>query len=396
MFLSATLRRNPQLVEAALRLHQAGALPPDCYVIDLDTVEANAQAIAAHAGRVGIRPYFVVKQVGRNPLVIDAIAAHIPNAAAIDLADARQLWRRNVGIGNVGHLVQPPQRAVNEVVGWSPEHVTVFSLDKAAAVAAAAARIGVIQRLFVRVAEPGDCFFPGQHGGVPLAGLPSFVAAVQQMDGAEVAGVTSFPCLLFDQATGRFAPTANLDTLRRARDLLDRCGIAEPTINAPSGTCTATLRMLAAAGATHAEPGHALTGTTPLHANNDDQPERPAYLYVSEVSHLLPDGRVAVFGGGFYPRAQISTALVTRSGPSDGQRLNVEPAPADNIDYYRLLCAPDDPKSVRPGDSALLAFRTQMFVTRSTIACLRDVGTGRERITGLFDSSGRSLPWAAP
>ena len=44
--------------------------------------------------------------------------------------------------------------------------------------------------------------------------------------------------------------------------------------------------MLAAAGATQIEPGHGLTGTTPLHAV-EDLPETPAVVYLSEVSHLI-------------------------------------------------------------------------------------------------------------
>ena len=46
------------------------------------------------------------------------------------------------------------------------------------------------------------------------------------------------------------------------------------------------LPMLAEAGATQVEPGHGLTGTTPLHAV-EDLPEIPAVVYLSEVSHLI-------------------------------------------------------------------------------------------------------------
>ena len=43
MFLDLILRRNPTLVEQAIALHQTGALPANCYVIDLDAVERNAR-----------------------------------------------------------------------------------------------------------------------------------------------------------------------------------------------------------------------------------------------------------------------------------------------------------------------------------------------------------------
>lgn len=145
--------------------------------------------------------------------------------------------------------------------------------------------------------------------------------------------------------------------------------------------------VLAAAGATHGEPGHTLTGTTPLHAADQDQPERPAYVYVTEVAHTLADGRPALFGGGFYARGRARTALLPRTGT----RLPVLPAPPDHIDYYRLLAAPARPREARTGDTALLAFRTQIFVTRSTVAVVAGLSTGRGRLLGLYDSRGRPL-----
>lgn len=56
------------------------------------------------------------------------------------------------------------------------------------------------------------------------------------------------------------------------------------------------LEGLARDGATQVEPGHGLTGTTPLHAVAD-LAEEPAIAYVSEVSHLW-NGKAYVFGGG--------------------------------------------------------------------------------------------------
>ena len=43
MFLDLILRRNPTLVEQAIALHQAGQIPANAYVIDLDAVERNAR-----------------------------------------------------------------------------------------------------------------------------------------------------------------------------------------------------------------------------------------------------------------------------------------------------------------------------------------------------------------
>ena len=47
MFLELTLRRNPTLVEQAIALHQAGKIPANSYVIDLDAVERNAASAPA-------------------------------------------------------------------------------------------------------------------------------------------------------------------------------------------------------------------------------------------------------------------------------------------------------------------------------------------------------------
>ncbi|MCP9955272.1 hypothetical protein LUX33_47580 [Actinomadura madurae] len=88
MFLTATLARNPRLVEAAAGLHRTGRIPPDTYLIDLDAVAANAAALAAVAAAHDVRLWPVFKQVGRNPHVIRTVAEHLPLAAAIDLRGA--------------------------------------------------------------------------------------------------------------------------------------------------------------------------------------------------------------------------------------------------------------------------------------------------------------------
>lgn len=93
---------------------------------------------------------------------------------------------------------------------------------------------------------------------------------------------------------------------------------------------------------------------------------------MSEVAHTLDDGRPAIFGGGFYPRAHIRSALLPRTGT----RLGVQDSPAENIDYYRLLDAPARAADARAGDTALLAFRTQIFVTRSTVAVVSGLASG--------------------
>ncbi|MFF1464343.1 alanine racemase [Streptomyces sp. NPDC058330] len=387
MFLDTVLTRNPGLVDAAAALHRNGEIPPDTYVVDLDAVEANAALLAAEAERLGLSLWFVVKQVGRNPELIRAIARHIPRSAAIDPAEARTLHAAGAQPGNLGHLVQIPRRALPEMLAWRPETVTVFDLANARAVSEAARELGFVQDILVRLEGADGAVYPGQEGGVPLDRLDAFAKDAEALDGVRIAGVTAFPCVLCDPTTGMPAATPNFGLAIEARELLAARGHHGLKLSAPSATSMASLPLLAELGATHGEPGHALTGTTPLHALDPGQPEKPAYVYVSEVAHTLDDGRPAIYGGGFYNRSHIRSALLPRTGI----RLGVRTAPAENIDYYRLLDAPTRAADVRVGDTALLAFRTQIFVTRSTVAVVSGLASGSPRLNGLYDAHGRAL-----
>ncbi len=44
MFLHPLVTKNPSFVEATIELHQDGQLPPNTYVLDLDTIAANSPA----------------------------------------------------------------------------------------------------------------------------------------------------------------------------------------------------------------------------------------------------------------------------------------------------------------------------------------------------------------
>ncbi|MFE7403259.1 alanine racemase, partial [Streptomyces sp. NPDC057557] len=170
MFLDTVLTRNPELVDAAATLHRRCEIPPDTYVMDLDAVEANAALLAAEAERVGIGLWFVVKQLGRNPELIRAVARHIPRFAAIDPPEARTLHAAGAQAGNLGHLIQIPRRALPEMLAWRPETVTVFDLANARAVSETAERLGFVQDVLVRLEGAEGAVYPGQEGGVPGGG----------------------------------------------------------------------------------------------------------------------------------------------------------------------------------------------------------------------------------
>ncbi len=389
MFLGAVLARNPKLIETAVALHREAAIPPNTYVIDLDAVESNASLLSNAARKNGLSLYFTTKQIGFNPLVARCVSqAGIPKALAIDFREASVLSQNHVPIGNVGHIVQVPAGMISPVLALSPEVITVFGLEKAGQISQAARRLGVEARLLLRVTSPQDFFYPGQEGGIPLENLIDTATAIQRLPNVRIAGVTSFPCLQFDEDSCSLSPSSNFNTiLQAARLLKQRLGLRLEQINAPGNTCVSSLSLLSQMGATHGEPGHALTGTTYLHTRLGE-PEQPALVYVSEVSHVDGD-KVRIFGGGTYRRAKISRALVGAS-LATMQKAEVSPLDPSVIDYYLTLSLPGR-RAVRVGDSVVMAFRTQIFTTRASVAVVRGIQQGTPAFLGLFDAWGGKL-----
>jgi predicted amino acid racemase len=282
-----------------------------------------------------------------------------------------------------------PEHSIAEMLRWDPQVVTVFSFEKAKSLSRHANAMGRIQRILLRVSARGDSVFPGQEGGIAIDDVASVARRVQhELPGVLIEGITSFPCLEFDVATRTYRPTGNLGTLREARRLLEEIGIPVRQVNAPGATCIAALQVLRENGATHGEPGHALTGSTPLHALDPNQPETPAMVYVSEVSHRLVDGRLAVYGGGFYRRGHVTSGLVAAGDRRI--RLGVAALDPTHIDYYRLLDAPEKPGDVRVGDTVVFAFRSQVFVTNSQVAVVSTSG-GDVELLGIYDALGGAL-----
>ncbi|MGC1281358.1 MAG: hypothetical protein WA895_00380, partial [Streptosporangiaceae bacterium] len=203
------------------------------------------------------------------------------------------------------------------------------------------------------------------------------------------------PALLFSASDGSVEATHNLGTLDAAADALRASG-RQVQVNAPGTTSSAVFATLAAAGATQVEPGHGLTGTTPLHAITDDLPELPAAAYVTEVSHSY-GGRAYCFGGGLYidpvfPDYQVR-ALVAPGGDFDAAFLaDAEIPPPSMIDYYGMLTPPDG-RQIRTGDTIVFGFRIQAFVTRGYVVPITGVRAGRPQALGVWASDGRPANW---
>lgn len=391
MFLDLLRRRNPALLRDAAALHQSGVIPPNTWVIDLDAVSRNAMSFVTEAHALGLKAFAMTKQIGRNPDVSAVLASSgITHAVGVDLECAVAARAGGLAVGHLGHLVQIPRHSAAAAAALEPLYWTVFDENKAREAGTAAVAAERTQDILVRISAPGDRFYRGHEGGYDADAIVAVADAIDTIPGLRFAGVTSFPATLFNPKSRRAESTPNLSTLSRAKDALLAAGRTAVELNAPGTTSTSILGTLAAAGATQVEPGHGLTGTTPLHAY-EDLVEKPAMVYVSEVSHLWgPDAYV--FGGGMYVDPVLgdsrSSALVVHSGDDPGA---VSPRevemPADNaIDYYATIRTDLGP--IRSGDTVLFGFRPQVFVSRALTAAVSAVGTGAPRVHGIWSADG--------
>jgi predicted amino acid racemase len=406
MYLDAAAERNPGLITAAARLHAEDVLPANTYVVDLDAIRHNADAMAREAERVGIELYVMTKHYNRNPLVTRAaLNAGIGSTVAVEAQDALYLSRFGLPVGHVGHLVQIPRGNLRSIVGMQPEVMTVFSVEKAKQVSDAALALGLVQDILIRVRGTEDIIYPNEEGGIWEEELDGAANAIRSYEGVRIAGVTTFPATLFNPKTERQEATVNFDTILRAAEKLTGLGFDIRQINAPGASATIGFEVVAQKGGTHAEPGHALTGTTPqVLSPGAGSPERPAIVYVNEVSHLF-EGKGYVFGGGFYAcdtgatvgddrkyhgREWTPHAFVGR----DPETIMEQKLPVDKgsffgrtwnaTDYYGGTLVPNGPADIRVGDTVVYGFRPQAFTTRANVAVVEAVD-GEPRVLGLFD-----------
>lgn len=365
-----------------MELHQNGSITPNTYVVDLDTIRRNSELLSLEAKKQNIELFFMTKQFGRNPLVSKAIVeAGIEKAVAVDPWEALSLSKHGIKIGHVGHLVQIPKNMIPQILQLNPEFVTVFSYENAKNLSKASVRLNKRQKVFLRIANNKDFFFNGQEGGFGIEQLEQQIEELEKLAGIEIAGLTSFPCVLIQDETAKVTP--NVKSMHEAKALLEERGYRKLEINMPSATSTETMKLLKDNGATQGEPGHALTGTTPIHAVKD-LAEKPAMIYVTEVSHFYQN-RAYVFGGGFYPRSQMKGALV---GTNKNNLKHVPILQNDpcNIDYYGTL----ETNDVKIGDSVIYAFRTQVFVTNAQVAVVQNLSSNPE-LLGIYDSKGNEI-----
>lgn len=386
MFIGALKAQNPALIQAARELWLQGAILPDTWVIDVDQVMENGRLLLETASRHGMTLYLMTKQLGRNPwLAKKLIELGFHGTVAVDFKEARTLRNADALVSHVGHLVQVPKSLVAESVAFDTEMITVFSLERAREISAAALEAGRVQPIMLKIFADQDKLYPGQEAGFPLSALDEVVDVIRSLPGVKLAGLTHFPCLLWDEEQQQTLPTPNLHTLLQARERLRQQNIDIAQINAPSASSSRTLPLLASFGVTHAEPGHALTGTIPANQHGTE-PERIAMLYLTEVSHQF-QGNSYCFGGGYYRRGHAQNALVYPAQGNGALAANLLPIDDSSIDYHIPLAG-----EFPVGSPVVMCFRTQIFVTRSDVALVSGVSRGAPVLEALYDSLGNPIP----
>jgi len=395
MFLNTLKKRNPEFIKTAVSLHQEQKIPSNCYLLDLDRIKANASIIKEEADKLNIKVFGMTKQIGREISAIKALSeAGINKYVTVDIQCAKAVVAAGGLIGHAGHLVQIPKAEIPWMIDQLPDYWTVFSYEIAKKISKHLPA-GKTQKILARIQTEGDTFYRGHEGGFTAEQITGTAKQLNALPGIEFSGITTFPCLLFDNDKKTVKTTPNLETLKKAAAALKNVGWKNIEINTPGTTSVQVLPLLAEAGATQIEPGNGLTGTTPLHAVKD-LPEQPAILYVSEISHTYRD-QAYCYGGGLYidpvfPPYDVQCLCGNDPNEILERQFSIE-LPADNaIDYYGML-HPSRQLFPKYGDTVIMGFRPQIFVTRAYIAGISGISKGKPKVESISNSNGRRALW---
>lgn len=384
MFLSRLKENNPALLKYAFEAAKKGEILPDTYILDLDTIIQNAKIMKEEADKYNLDLYFMLKQIGRNPVVAQALQdLGFAGAVCVDYKEALCMIENGVKVANVGHLEQIPTAALQKIISSKPTVVTVYSLDKIKEINNVAKELGIVQGLLIRLTDADSQLYSGQIAGIHTDYIENLIAEVKLLHHVEIKGLTVFPALLYDDATKTILPTENINVINRGIEICNKHGLTDLNINLPSATCTASIKLIHNLGGTSGEPGHGLTGTTPLHKVTD-QPEKIGYCYVSEISHNYED-KAYCYGGGLYRRGHMENVLVGTS-LQDAKLSKVKAPDLDSIDYHFEI---DENYPV--GLTCVMCFRTQIFTTRSHVAVVKGLQTGKPECVGLYDAVGKEI-----
>lgn len=395
MFLKQLIRRNPELIQAGVELHQKGLIPANSYVLDIDTISQNAKLMAEEGKKYNLKVFAMTKQIGRNPIAIKAMVdAGISAGVCVDMSDARPMAASGMEIGHLGHLVQVPFAETKAAAKLNPHYWMVYNLEKAKAISEVTDSDRQ-QNIMLRIFGEGDSFYRGHEAGFAAEKILETAKEIQQMTGLHFAGIATFPAQLYDSENAVVKSTHNYETLIKTANDLRSHGYSQIEVNAPGTTSSHIFRQLAQDGVTQVEPGHGLTGTTPIHAYMD-MPEKPGYVYVSEISHFY-GGKPYCFGGGMYIDPVFEPydvqACVGKE-PEDALkcRISCEMPKPEAIDYYGIL-NPEKEQKVNVGDTVIFGFRAQMFVTRAYVVPVSGISRNEPKVEGIYFTDGRRVGW---
>ncbi len=384
MFLDKVIKRNRKLVDTAINFHKRGLLEPDTYIVDVDVFLDNAKKILDKANSVDINLYFMLKQIGRNPyLAKKLVEMGYKGAVVVDFRCAQTMIDNNIPLGNVGHLVQTPKSKLKSFIAYGVEVFTVFTKEKMHEINEAAQSVDKIQDIIVKVSSEDDLFYSGQMSGININELQTFIKEAKTLKNINIVGATAFPCYLYDKDLNEVVETPNYFTVKKAIEIMEENNLTIKQVNTPSTTCVSTLDLMAKGIGNYGEPGHGLSGTTPQHAYQD-LAELPAVVYLSEISHNFR-GDSYCYGGGHYRRSNVENCLVVNSDNTENYS-KVTPVNDDSIDYYFKI---DNEQEVSA--TVVMAFRFQMFVTRSRVVLIEGISSDNPKIISSYDGLGEEL-----
>ncbi len=379
MFVDKILKDNTKLVSTAFQLFEDG-LSPDTYILDLDTIVENATAIYNKACTCGVKLFFMLKQIGRNPIIAKKlIEIGYAGCVCVDFKDAQVMKQNNIPIAHMGHLVQIPNSMLEEYLRYGVDVITVFSKEKLLEINRVSKRLGIVQNISLRVTLDGDNIYDSQECGFCEEEIKEIATLSKELKHVKIHALTTFPAFLFDGECGDIKPTKNLESMLKMGEFLKENGIVITQYNAPSATCERTLDFFKGTPLNVGEPGHGLTGTTPLHAVKDCV-EKVAYCYITEYSHTFK-GKGYLYGGGHYRRGNTKFGIYKFN--DEYIKTNVKCASDSSIDYHYEI------SDVLPvGTPVVLCSRTQIFVTRADVCVVGGISSGKPEILGVFNSQG--------
>lgn len=384
MFLDKCIKTNSKLIEFGCTAHTQGKILPDTYILDVDNILLNAKYMLNEANKNGVVLFFMLKQIGRNPYIAKKLMdIGYKGCVAVDYKEALVMIDNDIHLGNVGHLVQVPHFALRKIIKAKPDVITVYSKQKIKEINEICQQENIIQPLMIRITDDDASLYSGQIAGFTSDELPELIEYISSLSNVTIGGITTFPALLYDGNKEKITVTTNINGINRAKEILAQYHINDILINLPSATCVSSISLIKQLGGNNGEPGHGLTGTTPLHKASE-QKEKISYIYVSEISHNYKD-KSYCYGGGHYRRGHIENVLV---GPTfeDLKTYKITAPDDDSIDYHFEIAGNCD-----VGDTCIMCFRTQIFTTRSHIALVEGLNANDARIVGIYDSQGKRI-----